>query len=104
VHYLTNGNKAFPKERVEVFAAGKVLQLDNFRRLEAFGWSGSRKSRLWRQDKGQRQCAQAFLAAVADGRPAPIALDEIFEVSRVAIELASDSSQGGQDPLRTSGT
>ena len=33
VLYLANGSKAFPKERLEVFAAGRVLQLDNFRKL-----------------------------------------------------------------------
>ena len=35
IHYLARGSKAFPKERLEVFAAGGVLQLDNFRRLPA---------------------------------------------------------------------
>ena len=54
VHYLANGSKAFPKERLEVFAAGRVLQLDNFRKLKGFGWPGFDKMNLWRQDKGQK--------------------------------------------------
>lgn len=37
VHYLANGAASFPKERVEVFCAGKCLQLDNFRRLRGSG-------------------------------------------------------------------
>ena len=41
---------------------------------------------LWRQDKGQNACAAAFVAAVRDGGEAPIPLDELLEVSRVAIE------------------
>jgi hypothetical protein len=53
VHYLANGSKAFPKERLEVFAAGRVLQLDNFRKLQGFGWTGFNKMNLWRHDKGQ---------------------------------------------------
>jgi hypothetical protein len=32
IHYFANGSKSFPKERLEIFAAGRVLQLDNFRR------------------------------------------------------------------------
>jgi predicted dehydrogenase len=40
VHYFANGSKAFPKERLEVFAGGRVLQLDNFRKLTGFGWPG----------------------------------------------------------------
>jgi predicted dehydrogenase len=88
VHYLANGSKAFPKERLEVFAAGRVLQLDNFRRLVGFGWPGFKSMNLWRQDKGQRACAAAFVEALRNGGPAPIPLEEILEVSRVAIEVA----------------
>jgi predicted dehydrogenase/threonine dehydrogenase-like Zn-dependent dehydrogenase len=77
VHYLANGSKAFPKERLEVFAAGRVLQLDNFRKLQGFGWPGFKKFNLWRQDKGQKACALAFINAIAQGGPAPIPFDEI---------------------------
>ena len=41
IHYFANGQQiALPKERLEVFAAGRVLQLDNFRKLTGFGWPG----------------------------------------------------------------
>jgi predicted dehydrogenase len=88
VHYLANGHKSFPKERLEVFAAGRVLQLDNFRRLTGYGWPGFSKQQLWRQDKGQRACAEAFVRAVRAGGPAPIPLAEILEVSRASIAIA----------------
>jgi predicted dehydrogenase/threonine dehydrogenase-like Zn-dependent dehydrogenase len=87
VHYLTNGHRAFPKERIEAFAAGRVLQLDNFRTLHGYGWSGFGSMRLWRQDKGQSACVAAFLAAVREGRAAPIPLAELLEVSRVTVAL-----------------
>jgi len=86
--YLANGSKAFPKERLEVFASGRVLQLDNFRRLQGFGWPGFKKMNLWRQDKGQVACAAAFVASVRLGRASPIPLEELLEVARVSIELA----------------
>lgn len=85
--YLANGSASFPKERVEVFAAGRVLQLDNFRKLLGYGWPGFSKMNLWKQDKGQNACAAAFLQAVQAGTPA-IPPDEIFEVARVTIEIA----------------
>ena len=88
IHYLTTGHASFAKERVEVFASGRVLQLDNFRRLRAYGWPGFRSQRLWRQDKGQMACAAAFLHAIRAGGPPPIPLDEILEVSRVTIEVS----------------
>ncbi len=88
VHYLANGSKAFPKERLEVFAAGRVLQLDNFRKLKGFGWPGFTTMNLWRQDKGQKACAAAFVNAISSGGPAPIPFDEIVEVARVSIEVS----------------
>jgi predicted dehydrogenase len=88
VHYLANGHKAFPKERLEVFCAGRVLQLDNFRRLRGYGWPGFRGMSLWRHNKGQEACVAAFLDTIKLGKPAPIAFDELIKVSRVSIEIA----------------
>jgi len=88
IFYLANGASNFPKERVEVFTAGRVLQLDNFRKLKAFGWPGFNKMNLWRQDKGQDACAAAFVESIRDGKETPIAADEIFEVARVTIQVA----------------
>ncbi|MFJ4397088.1 bi-domain-containing oxidoreductase [Pseudomonas sp. NPDC089396] len=88
IHYLANGAASFPKERVEVFAAGRVLQLDNFRKLKGFGWPGFKKLNLWKQNKGQSECAAAFLESVGQGKATPIPSDEIFEVARVSIEVA----------------
>lgn len=89
VHYFANGSKAFPKERLGVFAGGWVLQLDNFRRLKGFGWPGFSTMNLWRQDKGQKACAKAFVDAIEGRGPVPIPFGEVIEVSRVSIDIAS---------------
>ncbi|OSM00222.1 bi-domain-containing oxidoreductase [Magnetofaba australis] len=85
IHYLANGSKAFPKERLEVFCAGRVLQLDNFRRLRGYGWPGFGKMNLWRQDKGNAACVAASVASLRNGEAAPIPFDQIVQVSRAAI-------------------
>jgi predicted dehydrogenase len=89
VHYFANGSKSFPKERIEVFAQGSVLQLDNYRRLTGFGWPGFKKMNLWSQDKGQKACAAAFVQAVANSGASPIPFEELMEVGRATI-LAAD--------------
>ncbi len=86
IHYLANGAKSFPKERIEVFAGNRVLQLDNFLSLRGFGWSTFHKKTLWRQNKGQLSCVKAFLSAIETGIPA-IPVAELFEVARVTINL-----------------
>jgi len=89
INYLANGAKDFPKERIEAFCAGRVLHLDNFRKLTGYGWSGFKKMGGWSQDKGQDACAAVFLDAIATGKPSPIPADEIFEVARASIEAAT---------------
>lgn len=88
IHYLANGASSFPKERIEAFAAGKTLQLDNFLKLKGFGWSGFKKQNLLQQDKGQKACSAAFLDAIKTGNPCPIPANELFEVAKVSIEVA----------------
>lgn len=88
IHYLANGGASFAKERIEVFAAGRTLQLDNFLKLRGYNWPGFNRRNLWRQDKGHTDCAAAFVKAVEHGGAAPIPTSELFEVARVSINVA----------------
>ena len=88
IYYFANGAPRFPKERLEVFCAGRVLQLDNFHRLRGYGWPGFSSWHLWRQDKGQRAGVRAFVDAVEQGAPPPIPVDELLEVARVTLKVA----------------
>lgn len=87
VHYLANGHKSFPKERVEVFCAGRILALDNFRVLRGYGWPEFKKMRLLRQDKGHTTEVQKFIEAIKEGKGSPISAEELFEVTRVSFEI-----------------
>ncbi len=81
--YLANGDKAFPKERVEVFSSGRAAVLDDYRSLEMVR-DGRRqvvRSRL-RQDKGHGAEWLAFAAAIKAGGPPPIPYDQLFGVTR----------------------
>ena len=86
--YLANGSAAFPKERIDVFSGGRVLQIDNFRRMRGFGWKNFDKMNLWAQDKGQTACVAAFLRGLETGVPA-IPAEQIFEVTAATLQAAS---------------
>jgi predicted dehydrogenase len=88
IHYLANGAKSFPKERLEVFCNGKTLQLDNFRKMRGFDWSGLSKQNLVRQDKGQSQMAVQFLEAVRTGGEPLIPWTELLEVTQLSLQVA----------------
>lgn len=88
IHYLANGGKAFPKERIEVFANDSVIQLDNFRQLNGFGVKGLKNNKLMIQDKGQTDCVKMFIDAIERGEETPISFEQIMEVARISIEIA----------------
>lgn len=81
VNYLANGNKAYPKEQCQVFCDGKILNLDNFRILDGYGFTKFKKKKLWRQDKGHDDGFAAFVDAVTNGKKPPVSLEDIFSVT-----------------------
>ncbi len=93
LHYLANGSKRFPKERVEAFSEGRVLLLDNFKSLRGYGWSGFKGMRLRRQDKGHQAEIAAFIQRVAEGGepliPWPV-LEQVTLATFAAVERAQE--------------
>jgi predicted dehydrogenase/threonine dehydrogenase-like Zn-dependent dehydrogenase len=91
IHYLANGHRRFPKERLEVFCGGRILQLDNFIRLRGYGWPRFSGMRLRSQDKGHRKCMQSFIDAVKDNKPSPIPFEELFEVTQTSFNIVENA-------------
>jgi predicted dehydrogenase/threonine dehydrogenase-like Zn-dependent dehydrogenase len=88
IFYLANGDKSFPKERIEVFSGGMVAVLDDFRTLELVS-QGKRqviRSSL-RQDKGHRAEWEAFSQAIIAGGPPPIPYYQLFGVTQVTFAV-----------------
>ncbi len=78
ISYLANGDRAFSKERIEVFGGGGAAVLEDFRRLELV--RGGRKETIhsrWRQDKGHHGEWAAFVQAVQNQNPSPISFEEL---------------------------
>ena len=92
VHYFSNGHRRIPKERIEIFVGGRVIQLDNFKRLQAWGWPEFKARRLFRQDKGQEGCAAAFVNLVSGGSSeisaAIPSIEELWEVALASLNAA----------------
>ena len=88
IHYFSNGNRSFPKERLEIFTEGKIIQLDNYKSLKGYGWKDFTKTKLWRQDKGHAKGIATFLTAVESNLDNPIPFDEIAEVMDISLKLA----------------
>jgi len=96
ITYVANGDKAYSKERVEVFSGGAVAVLEDFRRLELVRNGKSRivSSRL-KQDKGHTAEWQALAAAANGKAAAPIPFESIV-ASTLATLCISESRSSGQ--------
>jgi predicted dehydrogenase len=95
ITYVANGDKSFPKERLEVFGASSVAVLDDFRSLNLIrkGHTQTFRSRL-RQDKGHRGEWEAFSGAIHSGGPAPIALGELVNSTLTSFEILNALRRG----------
>jgi predicted dehydrogenase len=85
IHYLANGDRSFPKERLEIFTGGQVAVLDDFRTLELVhaGQRNLLRSRL-RQDKGHHAEWEAFINTIHTGGPPPIQYNDLYAVSQAS--------------------
>ena len=95
IRYLANGNKNFPKERIEVFSAGKIGILDDFRTLELVSESKrtTLQSRL-AQDKGHQSSWANFIRCASIGEAPPIPYDELIAVTRASIAAVNSANSG----------
>jgi len=101
LHYFANGSKTFPKERVEVFSEGRVLQLDNFRKLNISGENIIKKLKLSNllpsfhgQNKGHEAGFLSFVESITNGKDSPISFDET-ENTMLATFAAVESAKTG---------
>ena len=95
VSYLSNGNKRFPKEYVEVFNGGKIGILNDFRTLELWDEHRtiSRKS-LLRQDKGHQASWKAFISAIQKQGTEPISYEQLLLSSYTTLACSQSLLSG----------
>lgn len=95
IHYGSVGDRAFPKERVEVFGGGAVAVLEDFRRLETVRGGRRRVWRSrWKQDKGHEAEWTHFARAIESGGPSPIPFEEIVATTRATFRVLDSLSTG----------
>jgi predicted dehydrogenase len=84
--YTALGAKEHPKERLEVYADGVVLTLDDYRSITASG----NKAPLWSSrtiDKGHRQELEALARCLRRGGSWPITLEEQVRATRISFDV-----------------
>lgn len=88
INYFSNGSKSYPKERIELYAQGRTLIIDNFRKMTGYGFSrfSSMRSGL---DKGHKDQFKLLVDRVKTTGQPLIPFDDIInttEASFAALE------------------
>lgn len=94
IAYWAGGDRALPKERVEVAGGGRMAILDDFRSLTTASDGRVRAQRLSRQDKGHAAELDAFIAALKQGGSSPISWEELRAVTRTTILAVRSLREG----------
>lgn len=93
IHYFANGNKAYSKERVEIYSEEKTLILDNFRQLKGYGFRGfsTLKTKL---DKGHKAQFQQLVEQATKGGAALIPFDSLVNTTRASFAAIESLKKG----------
>lgn len=89
--YSSLGDPAVPKERIEVLAAGTVIEIDDFRSL-SITRNGRTNRKRAAQDKGQEAMLRSFLSAIAAGGPQPIPLSELAATTEATFDMVGEAA------------
>ena len=96
VDYLANGDKTFPKERLEVFCEGTVAVLDDYRRLKIIRDGKRTEEKLASQDKGWKNEMTTFAKAIRQGGEPPIPYEHLIGVTKSTFAAVESIRKGGE--------
>jgi len=98
ITYVAGGDKAFPRERIEVFGGGAVGVIENFRNARFVQGGRNQKKQSWLSlDRGHSSEVGALIAAIRNGEVAPVAFQEY--VATTLTTFAIEESLRKQSPI-----
>jgi len=94
IAYLAEGDSAMPKERIEMFGGGRSFVIDDFNSASAYHNGREKKTKLRAKDKGQPAEVRAVCDLVLNGKPGPIALDDLATTTRATFRILESLRTG----------
>lgn len=94
INYFSNGSKSYQKERVEIYSQGRTLVLDNFRKLEGFGFNGFSTMR-GTLNKGHNNQFHELITQVKSGGESIIPFEEIYNTTKASLAAIKSMQEGG---------
>ncbi|MGH9835118.1 MAG: Gfo/Idh/MocA family protein, partial [Blastocatellia bacterium] len=95
INYFANGDRGFPKERIEVYGGARTAALDDFRVLETWRDGKRKATKRLAQDKGFDQELAAFIEAARTGGQTPIAWRSVVLTTLATLRI-EDALRSGK--------
>jgi predicted dehydrogenase/threonine dehydrogenase-like Zn-dependent dehydrogenase len=95
VDYLANGDKSFPKERLEVFCEGMIAVLEDYVSLTIVK-DGKKTVQSGAQDKGWKAEMSAFVRSIQSGGEAPIPYEQLIGVTKSTFAAVESIRKSGE--------
>jgi predicted dehydrogenase len=83
INYFSNGSKAYPKERIEIYNQERTAIIDNFRVTTGFGFKGFSKLKTG-LDKGHKEQFRLLIERVKNGGGSLISFSELINTTRAS--------------------
>jgi polar amino acid transport system substrate-binding protein len=90
--YIANGDKSLPKEYIEVFGAGKVAIINDFRSGTLH--SNNRTKGLKSSGKGHSQEVSSFLTSIREGKDSPVSFRSICLTTLTTFKIIDSLKTG----------
>jgi len=99
ISYIAGGDKAYPRERVEIFGGGAVAVIENFKAATFTRGGRRQRVRNWLSvDRGHRGEVEALLNAIRSGGPPPVAFED-YIYTTLATFAIEESLRWGEPVL-----
>jgi predicted dehydrogenase len=93
INYFANGSKSYSKERLEVFHQGRTLIMDNWRKLNGYGFKNF-SSMSSAQNKGHQHQFNKLVEFLKNGGDQIIPMDEIINTTKASYAAVESLKSG----------
>lgn len=93
INYFSNGSKSYSKERIEIFSQGRSLIIDNFRKMNGYGFK-SFSSYSKSIDKGHKEQFKQLIQRIKEGGQPLIPFDELVNTTKTSFAALKSMKEG----------
>jgi hypothetical protein len=86
IQYLSNGDSAFSKEKIEIFCEQSIITIDDFKNSQFISDGKIRNFNLSVQDKGQENCLKEYFFNLVKNKTSLISFEDIIESAMISIK------------------